>query len=76
MEYHLNELPTKPLFPGLKAKPFTAQNCRGFLEVEQRAGVPEHHHPHEQIMHVVAGNSIFSRAYQNLYFWGCGCNSI
>ena len=61
MEYHLNELPTKSLFPGLKAKAVHgAQLSWIFWEVEQGAEVPEHHHPHEQIMHVVTGEFEFS----------------
>ena len=31
-----------------------------FMEVEKDAGVPEHHHPHEQIMHVVEGEFEFT----------------
>ena len=72
MEYYLNELPTKPLFPGLKAKAVHGEQLSWiFWEVEQGAEVPEHHHPHEQIMHVVAGEFEFSlNGHTNTYTSG------
>ena len=31
-----------------------------FWDVEDQAEVPEHHHPHEQIMHVIEGSFEFT----------------
>jgi quercetin dioxygenase-like cupin family protein len=63
MNTTLNELPSKELFPGLHAKAVHGEQMSWiFWDVAQGAVVPEHHHPHEQILHVVSGEFEFTLA--------------
>ena len=60
--------------PGLHGKMVHGKQLTwAFWEVEQGAGVPEHHHPHEQIMHVVEGEFEFTLNGENesIYKWRC-----
>ena len=57
----LSEIDSKEIQPGLHGKMVHGKQLTwAFWEVEQGAGVPEHHHPHEQIMHVVEGEFEFT----------------
>ena len=57
----LSEIDAKEIQPGLHGKMVHGKQLTwAFWEVEQGAGVPEHHHPHEQIMHVVEGEFEFT----------------
>ena len=47
--------------PGFHGKMVHGENLTwAFWTVEKDAVVPEHHHPHEQIMHVVSGEFEFT----------------
>lgn len=53
---HLKDLPTKELIPGFHAKMVHGDQLSwAFWTAKAGAEVPEHHHPHEQMMHVVEG---------------------
>ena len=57
----LSKIDSKEIQPGLHGKMVHGKQLTwAFWEVEQGAGVPEHHHPHEQIMHVVEGTFEFT----------------
>lgn len=58
---NLNELPGKELMPGYHGKMVHGNQLTwAFWTVEKGAVVPEHQHPHEQIMHVVEGDFEFT----------------
>ena len=58
---NLNELPDKELMPGYHGKMVHGNQLTwAFWTVEKGAVVPEHQHPHEQIMHVVEGDFEFT----------------
>lgn len=58
---HLDTIPVKEIMPGLHGKLVHTQRMTlVFWEVEKGATVPEHQHPHEQIMHVMEGNFEFT----------------
>lgn len=57
----LSEIEAKEIQPGLHGKMVHGKQLTwAFWEVEKGAGVPEHQHPHEQIMHVVEGEFEFT----------------
>lgn len=59
----LSQIPSKEIMPGLHGKMIHgSQLTWAFWEVEQGAKVPEHDHPHEQIMHIVEGQFEFTLA--------------
>lgn len=58
---NLSEISSKELMPGYHAKMIHGASMSwAFWEVDKGAEVPEHHHIHEQIMHVVKGKFIFT----------------
>lgn len=69
---NLATIPSKELMPGLHGKLVHGQQISwAFWTVEQGAVVPEHAHPHEQIMHVVEGQFEFTLAGKtNIYLAG------
>jgi len=60
---NLSDIESKEIMPGYHGKMVHAQTMSwAFWDVEQGAQVPEHHHVHEQIMHVVEGDFEFTVA--------------
>ena len=58
---NIKTLKSKELMPGYHGKMVHGQQLTwAFWTVEQGAEVPEHQHPHEQIMHVIKGEFEFS----------------
>ncbi|OQD41578.1 cupin [Croceivirga radicis] len=58
---NLKDITAKEILPGLHGKLIHGDALSwAFWEVEAGAIVPEHHHIHEQIMHVVTGQFEFS----------------
>lgn len=58
---NLTEIESKEIMPGYHGKMVHAEKMSwAFWDVEKDAEVPEHHHPHEQIMHVVEGEFEFT----------------
>lgn len=58
---NLSELPSKEIMPGYHGKLVHGDTMSwAFWTVDKGAEVPEHHHPHEQIMHVVEGEFEFT----------------
>ena len=58
---NLKTLESKEIMPGFHGKMVHGENLTwAFWSVEKDAVVPEHHHPHEQIMHVVSGEFEFT----------------
>jgi quercetin dioxygenase-like cupin family protein len=58
---NLKTLPSKEIMPGYHGKMVHGDQITwAFWTVDQGAEVPEHHHPHEQIMHVVSGEFEFT----------------
>ena len=58
---NIKTLKSKEIMPGFDGKMVHGQNLTwAFWTVEKGAVVPEHHHPHEQIMHVVSGEFEFT----------------
>lgn len=58
---NLDHIPINEIFPGLKGRFVHGEQLTwAFWEVEKGAEVPLHHHPHEQIMHVVKGEFSFT----------------
>lgn len=52
----LDTLPVRELFPGLRARLIhTDRVTHSWVDIDQGASFPEHHHPHEQIVSVVMG---------------------
>ena len=52
----LDRVPVRELFPGLRARlVHTDQVTHSWVEVDEGATFPEHHHPHEQIVNVLSG---------------------
>ncbi len=61
MEYNLSTLVSKEIMPGYHGKLVHSNSMSWvFWTVDQGAVVPEHHHVHEQIMHVVEGSFQFT----------------
>jgi quercetin dioxygenase-like cupin family protein len=58
---NLAALESKELMPGYHGKMVHGKQLTwAFWTVEEGAEVPEHHHPHEQMMHVVEGQFEFT----------------
>jgi quercetin dioxygenase-like cupin family protein len=58
---NLATLTSKEFMPGYHGKMVHGKNLTwAFWTVDQNAKVPEHQHPHEQIMHVVEGHFEFT----------------
>ena len=58
---YLDQIPSNEIMPGYHGKMVHGEKMSwAFWTVENGAEVPEHHHPHEQIMHVVDGEFEFT----------------
>lgn len=58
---NLSEIESKELMPGYHGKMVHGKSMTwAFWDVEKEAVVPEHHHVHEQIMHVLEGTFEFT----------------
>lgn len=58
---NLNTLVAKEIMPGIHGKVIHGDQLSWvFWDVEKDAVVPEHHHVHEQMMHVVSGRFSFT----------------
>ncbi len=58
---NLKDIPSKEIMPGYHGKLVHGEKMSwAFWTVEEGAEVPEHFHPHEQIMHVVEGEFEFT----------------
>ena len=58
---NLSNMSSKEIMPGLHGKlVHTESMSLVFWDVEKDAVVPEHHHMHEQIMHVIEGEFQFT----------------
>ncbi len=58
---NLSEIEAKEIMPGYHGKMVHSDSMTWvFWDVEEGAEVPEHHHVHEQIMHVVEGKFEFT----------------
>ena len=61
MQLNLSTIKTKEIMPGYHGKlVHTETMTLVFWDVEKDAVVPEHHHIHEQIMHVMEGEFEFT----------------
>lgn len=61
MDYSLSTLNPKEIMPGYHGKLVHSDTMSWvFWTVDEGAEVPEHHHIHEQIMHVVEGSFEFT----------------
>lgn len=58
---NLSEIESKEIMPGYHGKMVHSESMTWvFWDVKKDAVVPEHHHVHEQIMHVVEGTFEFT----------------
>ncbi len=61
MSLNLSNISPKEIIPGYHGKLVHTENMTlVFWDVEKDAAVPEHHHVHEQIMHVIEGDFEFT----------------
>ncbi len=52
----LSELNVREIFPGVHARiVHTFRTSQSWVEIDEGATFPEHHHPHEQTVNVLAG---------------------
>ena len=52
----LEQLPVREIFPGIRARlVHTGRVTHSWVELDEGASFPEHHHPHEQIISVLDG---------------------
>lgn len=52
----LDRLPVRQIFPGLRARLIHSERVtHSWVDVDAGATFPEHQHPHEQIVNVLAG---------------------
>ena len=52
----LEALPIRQIFPGLRARLIhTDKVSHSWVDIDEGATFPEHHHPHEQIVNVLQG---------------------
>lgn len=52
----LDRVPVREIFPGLRARLVHSDRVsHSWVEVDEGAAFPEHQHPHEQIVNVLAG---------------------
>ena len=53
---HVDRLSVREIFPGLRARLIHSDRVtHSWVEVDAGAAFPEHQHPHEQIVNVLAG---------------------
>lgn len=72
MSLNLATIPTKEIMPGYHGKlVHTKTMSLVYWDVKKDAVVPEHHHVHEQIMHVIEGEFQFTLdGITKVYFTG------
>ena len=52
----IDRLPVREIFPGLRARLIHSDRVsHSWVEIDQGATFPEHHHPHEQIVSLIEG---------------------
>ena len=52
----IDRLPVREIFPGLRARLIHSDRVsHSWVEIDAGATFPEHHHPHEQIVSMIAG---------------------
>jgi quercetin dioxygenase-like cupin family protein len=52
----LHSIGVREIFPGLRARiVHTARTSQSWVEIDEGATFPEHHHPHEQVVNVLEG---------------------
>ena len=52
----VDRLPVREIFPGLRARLIHSDRVsHSWVEIDAGAAFPEHHHPHEQIVSMIAG---------------------
>jgi quercetin dioxygenase-like cupin family protein len=52
----LDALPIREIFPGLRARlVHTDRVTHSWVDLDEGATFPEHHHPHEQVVSILAG---------------------
>jgi quercetin dioxygenase-like cupin family protein len=52
----LNNITVRELFPGLRARiVHTDRTSQSWVDIDEGATFPEHHHPHEQTVNVLEG---------------------
>ena len=58
---NLHEIQEKEMFPGYHGELFHGEQLSwAFWRVDEGSAVPEHHHIHEQMMHVISGRFEFT----------------
>tara|TARA_B100000963_G_scaffold210869_1_gene183700 strand:- start:428 stop:742 length:315 start_codon:yes stop_codon:yes gene_type:complete len=61
METNLDKMKSREIMPGCHGKVVHGKKMTWvFWDIDQNAIIPEHNHPHEQIMHVVEGTFEFT----------------
>ena len=61
METKLNKIEAREIMPGCHGKVIHGEKMTWvFWDIDQNAIIPEHNHPHEQIMHVIDGKIKFT----------------
>lgn len=61
MALNLSTIPSKEIMPGYHGRlVHTEKMSIAFWEVDKGSEVPEHSHPHEQVMHVIEGDFEFT----------------
>lgn len=54
--FQIDRLPVREIFPGLRARLIhTDRVSHSWVEIDAGATFPEHQHPHEQIVSMIAG---------------------
>lgn len=52
----VSQLAVQEIFPGFRARVLhAARTSQSWVEIDAGASFPEHHHPHEQVVNVLAG---------------------
>jgi quercetin dioxygenase-like cupin family protein len=52
----LDSIKVREIFPGLRARVVHSdRTSQSWVEVDEGASFPEHHHPHEQVVNVLSG---------------------
>jgi quercetin dioxygenase-like cupin family protein len=52
----LNSVPLREIFPGIRARVVhSARTSQSWVEIDEGASFPHHHHPHEQTVNMLEG---------------------
>lgn len=62
MDYqNLNDIEAREMVPGMKARFVHSKNMTfAFWDISAESALPEHSHPHEQVMYVIEGECDFT----------------